>query len=646
MESCVYPHYITCGAAPQRRPRVAAWRVASNFAGAVAAGVAVWPVLLGALHLADPASWPLGFLGAAGWVLGAMGTAAVACAAPVTVTLGAAARHIRVGGAGAMAATHGRPVLRVLLGGGVAGGAATVDPRDAADDLRRGDGHEAPTPPSAADIAARGEDPFGDAAIREVYTHARVGYVVSDDGDEDFIDAAMAHSVIDYFSAIYTQSRLLVFAGHCYTEMCDAQVEQLVTRIIESVVSPAAATARRAVAVRQLIGILAHRPDRWALANLNTREIAVFENGVLEIPSLVLRPGRPDDLMTMHVSCEWHPDPAPGPIDRFLATLLLAEEVLPFLQFLGYAMVPGAPSQEKYALLVGVGENGKSRLLLVLAALFRGFSASIPFQDLSEHRFEKSNLYGKMVNLVGDMSATLVKDTSAIKTLSGGDIIHADIKHKTPIEFVNRAKSIVSSNELFSASDHTWGFYRRAMIFTFSRDFREGGADAALRDPGILETLLADPMTLPRLAWSCIQAYMRLRAEGRFAESASMISAREAFRAQNDAVTAFIEEVLVEAPGDEISKDTLYRAFALWAAATGRGVVGAAKFWVRWAAAKPAYAAEVQMRVVGGARVRVVRGVVLDPRCAVQVEGREGCSIPLSEAVHIPRPGVSRAVTG
>ena len=176
------------------------------------------------------------------------------------------------------------------------------------------------------------------------------------------------------------------------------------------------------------------------------------------------------------------------------------------------------------------------------------------------------------------------------------------------------------------------------MIFTFSRDFREGGADAALRDPQIVETLLDDPTTLPRLAYDCIQAYVRLRDEGRFAESSSMISAREAFRSQNDAVTAFVENVLVEAPGGEIPKDTLYRAFSLWASATGRGVVGAAKSWLRWAAAKPAYAVEVHMRAVGGARARVVRGVAMDPHCAVQVEGREGYAISLVEAVHI-RPG-------
>ena len=510
-----------------------------------------------------------------------------------------------------------------------------VDPGDCATASAAPASKAAGPHPMAADIAARGEDPFGLPAIRSVFDAAAVGLRV-DMNDKnpiaDFTDVTLAKSMVDYFAGIYAHERFFAFVRHTYEVLHDAELEKFIAHVIEARVDPVRATARRVDAVRKLVAVLAHRPDEWTNRTFNTRELVVFRNGVLDLPSLTLRAGRPDDYMTMRLNCDWEPHAAAGPIDEFIALLLQPDEVLPFLEFVGYAMVPGAPSQEKYAILLGAGENGKSRLLLVLAALFEGFTASIPFQDLAKNRFEKSNLYGKMVNLVGDMSADLVEDTSVIKTLSGGDVIHADIKFKQPIEFVNRAKSIISSNELFRANDHTWGFYRRAMIFRFLRDFREGGADGDKRDPAVVDRLLSNPDTLPRLAYLGIQAYLRLRQEGRFAESAAMAAAREDFRLANDAVAAFVAEVLIEQPDHDVPKEDLYRAFALWAKTTGRGVVGEGKFWQRWANARPAYAAMARART-GEGRVYVVRNVAVDPECGVVVDGREGTAIPLREAV-------------
>ncbi len=491
-------------------------------------------------------------------------------------------------------------------------------------------------PPTAAQIAAEGGDPFGDAAIARVFTAQAIGRrggegKVTGTG-ADFTDFTLAHSVMRYFAGIYTQGRFLVFLLHSYRVLEDAELEQFLTAVIARQVDPLRATARRVAEVRKLIAVVAHRPDAWTNQTFNSGEVVVFQNGVLELPALTFRAGRPEDYMTMQVQCEWRPEVPPGAIDAFVASLLKPDDVLPFLQFVGYAMVPGAPSQEKYAILLGVGENGKSRLLLVLAALFDGFTVSIPLQDLAQNRFEKGHLYGKMVNLVGDMSAGLIEDTSVLKLLTGGDRIHADVKFKDPIEFVNRAKAIISANELFRVHDHTWGFYRRAMIFAFARDFREGGRDGARRDPAIVEKLLADPDTLPRLAYLGVQAYLRLRQAGRFAEPETMIAAREAFRLANDPVAAFVAEVLTEDSGHDLPKEELYRAFALWARATGRGAVSAAKFWQRWAHAAPAYADMTRARV-GERRMYVVRNVGLDPTCLIMVDGREGQAISLVETL-------------
>lgn len=494
-------------------------------------------------------------------------------------------------------------------------------------------GNNSPPLPTAPEMPG---NPLGLGAIHLAFNTEAVGMRINENDrnrDPDFTDATLAQSVIRYFSGIYAHGRFYAFLSHSYAVLTDAQLDQFLARVIEVHVDLVRAIASRIAAVRKMVAIQAYRPDDWANRTFNTQELVVFQNGVLEFPSLTLRPGRPSDWMTMQVACSWDPDAPVGLIDEFLGLLLEPEEVLPFLEFVGYAMVSGAPSQEKFLILLGSGENGKSRLLRVLQALFDGFTAAIPFQDLAKHRFEKSNLLGRLVNLVGDMSSDVVTDTSVIKTLSGGDTIHADIKFKTPIEFVNRAKSIVATNELFRVNDASWGFYRRAMIVRFVRDFRAGGKDGALRDPNVVDTLLANPHTLPRLAFLAIQAYLQLRQEGRFAESEAMVLARSQFQLANDPVAAFVAEVLVEQAGADVPKDTLYRAFTLWAKATGREGMDSAKFWSRWATTKPDYVDSVRANV-NGSRIYVVRHVAIDPTCQVMVPSRDGDHLPLMTALH------------
>lgn len=113
-----------------------------------------------------------------------------------------------------------------------------------------------------------------------------------------------------------------------------------------------------------------------------------------------------------------------------------------------------------------------------------------------------------------------------------------------------------------------------------------------------------------------------------------MAAAREDFRQANDAVAAFVADVLIEQTDHDLPKEDLYRAFALWTRATGRGTVGEAKFWQRWANTKPAYAVMARARR-GADRVYVVRNIALNPECRVVVDGREGEAIGLVQAVAV-----------
>jgi P4 family phage/plasmid primase-like protien len=496
---------------------------------------------------------------------------------------------------------------------------------------------------TAAEVVAAGGDPWGEEAIRAAFRPADLGYSPPTDfADADFADTLLSQALSRYLQAMSMYSATYVYFPHHYRRMDAPALDAAIARVIEVVISPHRATARRAEAVRRLLYAQTHIPDTEAQTTIDAApNLVVFRNGVLDISTMTLRPGRPEDRMTMALDAvEWRPDAPPGAIDEFLDVLLHEDETTPFLQFIGYAMVAGAPSLEAYLILLGSGENGKSRLMQVLRAMFDGVVTSIPFQRLGDNRFAGAELAGKMINLVGDMSAALVKDTSAIKTLTGGDLITVERKFEAPFTMINKAKSIISTNELFATADHTHGFYRRAYILSFDRNFAAGGADADKRDPRIVERLLADPDTLPRLAYLAIDAYRTIGAGGRFMESQRMIDARAEFRSQNDSVTEFLTDGITKAaPGSPpIPRAAIYRAYRAWAEATGRGAVSERRFWLRWKGAAPPYATVVRPRHGDGTdRQRAIAGIAITDEVAdLPVDRREGERVTIRVALGLP----------
>jgi len=62
---------------------------------------------------------------------------------------------------------------------------------------------------------------------------------------------------------------------------------------------------------------------------------------------------------------------------------------------------------------------------------------SVPLNSLSEGGFRTWDLFGKMANLAGDLSSNALKETSTLKQTTGRDLIGADRKNKSTVNFVN-----------------------------------------------------------------------------------------------------------------------------------------------------------------------------------------------------------------
>ena len=74
--------------------------------------------------------------------------------------------------------------------------------------------------------------------------------------------------------------------------------------------------------------------------------------------------------------------------------------------------------------------------------------SALPLNVMNSESFSLGELFGKFVNLAGDLSYTDLKETGTLKLLVGRDPIQAKRKFKTDLNFINYSKLIFATNEL------------------------------------------------------------------------------------------------------------------------------------------------------------------------------------------------------
>ena len=131
---------------------------------------------------------------------------------------------------------------------------------------------------------------------------------------------------------------------------------------------------------------------------------------------------------------------------------------------------------QKLVLLWGEGANGKSTYLnLLLTFIGREASTSLTVQQLIDNRFMKADLFGKQINVAGDLPSEPISDTGLLKALRGQDMITVEEKGKTPFRFVSQTRNIWSANKFPKTGDDTRAFYRSWQIIYLTKIFRNDG---------------------------------------------------------------------------------------------------------------------------------------------------------------------------
>ncbi len=207
-----------------------------------------------------------------------------------------------------------------------------------------------------------------------------------------------------------------------------------------------------------------------------------------------------------------------------------------FLQeFAGYCLIPDT-SFHKALFLVGSGSNGKSTFLNVLAALFGTENLfNIPLHRLTD-KFETVNIQDKLVNICPDIDPTYLKKTGILKTIIAGESVRGEYKYGPPFSFIPVVRLIFSTNELPMSRDHSEGWYRRFEIIRFPNEFKKSDPKF---DPDLEVKLKGEISGI--FNWA-VEGLRRLKRNGNFTQSNSIIQAKRVYEIENDSVASFIDE--------------------------------------------------------------------------------------------------------
>lgn len=314
---------------------------------------------------------------------------------------------------------------------------------------------------------------------------------------------------------------------------------------------------------RDLSTDLEHLPANSMNADEN---IINFENGILDLTTLELKPHSPEFLSTIQIPCNWPGKPSDTPVfDEYMDTLTRSNQDMQrfLLQFVGACLsnVPGY-KLKKMIFLVGPGDTGKSQLKrLVELLLGEKNCCSMGLKQL-ESEFGPINIRNKRLVGSADMSFASVKEVNILKMITGGDSFSARQMYQAPTDFVYTGLAMFCTNQLprFGGDNGPWVYERICVVNC------DNVIPKAQQDKDLLEKMFAER---DGIVYKAVMAFREVIQNGlRLDEPKEIIDARAAYASTNSIVGTFIQDCMKDSTGIPESSCSIisqvYQVFTKW----------------------------------------------------------------------------------
>lgn len=210
---------------------------------------------------------------------------------------------------------------------------------------------------------------------------------------------------------------------------------------------------------------------------LKYENVINFRNGLFDLRTnqIILHSPKYFTINQINVNLNANPVKVVA-VDKFLDRISCdnCERKNAILQMIGYSMTSSVEMQKAFVLYGKTAGNGKSTLLEIIEKLIGRENVShVTLQDFVSNRFSVSEIKGKLVNIVSEMTKEFLKDSSVFKQIVTGDTINVEEKFKDRHTIKPYAKHIFTANELPKVADTSNGYFRRLFIIPFEAVFTE-----------------------------------------------------------------------------------------------------------------------------------------------------------------------------
>jgi len=289
--------------------------------------------------------------------------------------------------------------------------------------------------------------------------------------------------------------------------------------------------------------------------NRLSNKLIPCKNGIVHRETMILLPNSPAFGMLYRLNAVFDPNVKTNEMGKYLDSLVeVPEDAELLLQIPAQALIQNPQHQLAYT-LTGDGKNGKSTYIIFLQNFVGRFNyTSISLQDLTENRFARAELDGKLLNAYPDLNKNAVKYTGIFKALTGSDTIQCERKYGQPFQLTNKAVFCFSANELPEISDATYAFWRRLCVIPFPNRFES--------DPYLIERLCSQD-NMSAFLNLVINKMNRIDLQG-LSKSDRIEKANQLWKARSSSAYAFVTDCIQKDVNGKISKPTmenLYRAY-------------------------------------------------------------------------------------
>ncbi len=214
--------------------------------------------------------------------------------------------------------------------------------------------------------------------------------------------------------------------------------------------------------------------------------------------------------------------------------------------------------------LYGRGGSGKSTLMNIILGLVSDEDRSACPPSKWDDKFEPAGMLGKTINLCGELSEKDMIKGDVFKEIVSGETITVQEKYVQPAKVAIQATHWFASNHLPRTMDHSDGFWRRWVFWSFNK--------AVDRDDKIirLDNVILGEEREAIAAWAVESLVDVTENQGLavFPSSAAVILKA---RMRSDTVLWFLEDCCIRAEGEKVEVTELFARYRSMIAVRGGG---------------------------------------------------------------------------